>query len=279
MSSDWLVYDFRDYKEALQQVLKKTKSRDPQTTLRSLAVKVRVQYTYLSRVLNSKQAHLSEDQLYALSLALQLFPDEIEFLLLLRSYQTTEIPNRREAIFAKIENISQQKKTRADYVGDESVGSNHDLHYLLNPICVIIHVALLIKDYQKNPRLLCASLGISVADLRELLRILDSSGYIDIDPTDAFKVIAVKSKHPHFTRTHPLMRAHQSLLKNAMNGRLAQTSEEVKESRMVTFTANAQFFEALRKHFDEFMKEVQKSAGAGKHTHLYQLNFDFLRWL
>jgi uncharacterized protein (TIGR02147 family) len=278
MSNDWLVYDFRDYKEALQQVLKKTKSRDPKITLRSLATKVRVQYTYLSRVLNSKQAHLSEDQLYALSSVLQLFPDEIEFLLLLRSYQTTEIQNRRAAIFAKIENISQQKKTRADYVGDGSVGSNHDLHYLLNPICVIIHVALFIKDYQNNPRLLCASLGISVADLREVLRILDSSGYVDVDSNDAFKVLAVKSKHPHFTRTHPLMRAHQSLLKNAMNGRLAQTSEEAKESRMVTFSANEQFFEALRKHFDDFMKNVQKSSAEGKHTHLYQLNFDFLRW-
>jgi uncharacterized protein (TIGR02147 family) len=278
MSNDWLIYDFRDYKDALQQVLKKTKSRDPKVTLRSLATKVRVQYTYLSRVLNSKQAHLSEDQLYALSTALQFFPDEIEFLLLLRSYQTTEIAHRRDAIFAKIENISLQKKTRADYVEDASVGSNHDLHYLLNPIAYIIQVALFIKEYQKNPRLLCSHFGISVVQLREALRILDSSGYVDIDPTDAFKVIAVKSKHPHFTRTHPLMRAHQSLLKNAMNGRLAQTPEEAKESRMVTFTANEQFFEVLRKHFDDFMKEVQESSAGGKHTHLYQLNFDFLRW-
>lgn len=278
MSDDRLIYDFRDYKEALQQVLKKTKSRDPKITLRSLATKVRVQYTYLSRVLNSKQTHLSEDQLYALSATLQLFPEEIEFLFLLRSYQTTEIPNRREAIFAKIENIAQQKKARAVAVGDGSVGSNHDLHYLLNPICVIIHAALFIKDYQKNPRVLCAYLGISVADLREVLRVLDSAGYIDVDPTDAFKVLVVKSKRPHFTRTHPLMRAHQSLLKNAMNGRLAQTPEEVKESRMVTFTGDEKFFETLRKLFDEFMKNVHKCSTEGKDAHLYQLNFDFLRW-
>ena len=45
MSSDWLIYDFRDYKKAIQQVLRKTKSRDPKMTLRGLAAKPTEEWT------------------------------------------------------------------------------------------------------------------------------------------------------------------------------------------------------------------------------------------
>lgn len=273
-----LIYEYRDYKEALRDRAKFIKNSRPQLTLQNLAKKISIQYTYLSKVLNSDSTHLGEDHLYSIGQYLEYLPEEIDFLLLLRSYQTTENLNRKENLFKKIESIAKSKKISAEHIESSSFELNKDLAYLFNPICQIIQVSLFIKDYKSNPRLLGPLLGLNVKQLKEYLKILENSGYIKLDAEDPFKVLEIKKKAQYFTKTHPLMRAHQSMLKDALQSRLTQTLEENKESFMVTFTMDEKGFEFTKLAFDEFIKKVQSYTFECHHTNVYQICFDFLRW-
>ena len=151
--------------------------------------------------------------------------------------------------------------------------------YLFTPLAIVVHVALFIKSYQKNPRLLCPQLGISDVALKNILQILDASDYVVLADDDPFKVLEVKSKYPHFGREHPLMRAHQTTLKTMLQSRLNQTAESEKESFLVTFSMDEAGFKKVSEEFRKFVSKVQSVSFDGKHTNVYQLSFDFLKWI
>lgn len=273
------VYDFTDYREAIRERVKQLKLTKKALTLRKLADRLSIQHTYLSRCLNGDKAHLSEDHLYCLGRNLDLLPSEIDYLTLLRSHACTTDTHRREVLFAKIEGVRKSRVARTEEKEFKYEDLQAEAAYLFTPLAVVVHVALFIKDFQKNPRALCTSLGISVDRLKEILRVLDQSDFIVLSDQDPFQVIEVKSKRPHFGREHPLMRAHQGSLKTQMHSRLQQTAESDKESFLATFSMDDSGFQRVRDEFKTFIGKIQDISTQGKHEHLYQLGFDFLKWV
>lgn len=273
------VYDHEDYKLAIRGRVAQLKVTRKSLTLRKLADRLSIQHTYLSRCLNGDKAHLSEDHIYSLGRLLDLLPDEIDHLLLLRSYACTGDVHRKETLYARLDAA---RKSRLGS-GEKKEFRYEDLQaeaaYLFTPLAVIVHVALFIKEYRLNPRALCSLLGITADRLKEVLRILDQSDYIVIADKDPFQIVEVKSKYPHFGREHPLMRAHQATLKTLLQSRLQQTSESDKESFMVTFSMDEKGFGRVRDEFKKFVTQIQQISTEGQHHHVYQMSFDFLRWI
>jgi hypothetical protein len=277
--STYLVYRFDDYKDALKERVKYLRIGRPALTMKYLATKVSIQSTYLSRCLNEERSHLGEDQLYALCGWLEFLPDEADYVLLLRSHQTSQESARRAALFAKIDSIRKARLISAEHQALELESLQEEIKYLFSPLCILTHVALFIRRFKENPRLLCAQLGISTEQLKEILVILHSRDYIVISDADPFLIKEVKSKNPHFGREHILMRAHQSTLKSIVHSRLNQTAEDAKESMLFTFTMDEQGFTRVREATKEFINQVQKIAYASDQKHVYQLSLDFLKWL
>jgi hypothetical protein len=280
VKSDWkTVYEFSDYKAAIRARVKALQKTKKTLTLRKLADRLSIQHTYFSRCLGNDRAQLSEDHLYSLGRYLDFLPEEIDYLLLLRSYASTADMHRRESLFARIEGIRKQRLVSSERAEFRFEDFQAEAAYLFTPMAMLIHVALFIKDFRINPRSLCPLLGITAERLKEILRVLDQSDYIQTSDEDPFRVIDVKSKYPHFGREHPLMRAHQSALKTQLLSRLQQTSESDKESFMVTFSMDQDGFERVRSEFKSFIGKVQQISSEGQHKHVYQLSFDFLRWI
>lgn len=284
MAEIFSLYSCQNYREAIKGRLKDLQSKRSASqksglTLKKLADRVSVQYTYLSRCLASDRHHLSEDHVYSIGRHLDFLPEEIDFLLLLRNLETAQDSHRRARIFARLEELRQSRLAGTQSREFKPEDLRSEAAYLFSPLAIVVHVALFIKDYQKNPRLLCPMLGISAEKLKELLSILDKSDYVVLDDHDPFVVAEVKTKHPHFGREHPLMRAHQSTLKALQQSRLLQTSEPEKDSFLATFTMDDEGFQTVREAFKDFVAQVQKISSHSKHKHVYQLSFDFLKWL
>ncbi len=271
------VYTFRDYKELLKEQIRWLKEKRPHFTLRWLADAVDIQYTYLSKVLNDDSTHLNEDQLHRVAVALEFLVDEVDFLQLLRSYSVTRDSQRRDYLIRKIEEISSKRVVRADYqkwTEDEITGQ---MSYLIDPVALLVLVALEIEALRVNPMALCSHLGITHAKLQAVLATLSRAGSIILGRS-AFEVVEVKEQTLHFGREHPLMRIHQSLIKTQLQSRLSQTAEEDKESFVATFVMDSVGKQRVKSLFQSFLAEVQAIYKESSHQQIYQMSFDLVKW-
>ncbi len=247
-------------------------------TFRRISERIPLQYTFLSKVLNQPGHHLSQDHLFKMAKILDFLPEEIDYLDLLRSYSTTEEPDRKSFLFARIEKERKKRAIQAEHQDfSDSSTMMREMRYLFEPMAVIVHVALWMPVYQRDPRRLCSLTGMNPKKLLEILDSLDMLGYIRLGE-DPFEVVEVFDRDPHYGRDNPLMRAHQAKLKTQMISRLNQTSEEEKESFMVAFTADEEAREKINQEFKKFIQNVREISQNSKEEHLYQMSFDFLKW-
>ncbi len=70
-----------------------------------LAEKVGIQSAYLSRVLNDQKAQFSEDQLFSILCALDFERAEIDYLMLLRTFESTSISKRKTYLKNRIDEL------------------------------------------------------------------------------------------------------------------------------------------------------------------------------
>jgi hypothetical protein len=265
------------YKKIIRQRVKELNAEGRKTTLKKLAERIPVQYTYLSRTLGSADKHLSEDHLFIICNQLELPTEETEYLLLLRAHDTTFHPARRKHLLAKLEHLRTAKKLRASLQEFNSQNLSKEIDYLFDPLCIIVHASLGIEEYRQNPHRLCSLLGFSRERLRETLRKLRDLDFIELD--EAGNVKKTKSRHIHYSSKHPLMRAHQNMLRNLSLHHLSKTEEEHKHNFMVTFSAEPETFQSIKDLFQKFLEEVEKKVVTAKCQNTFQMNFDLFKWL
>ncbi|MGZ3782301.1 MAG: DUF4423 domain-containing protein [Pseudobdellovibrionaceae bacterium] len=272
------AFELQDYKKALKEklnFLNSTRS-SRKLTVRGMAEKIGIQHTYISRVFNNDGIHFSEDHLFELGRLLEFSDEEIEFLFLLRAFEITSSKMRRESLKKKIEatrqdyQISAKSKTRVDSISS-------DMNHLLDPYSVVVLAALAVEEYGNKPKLLCSMLGLSVSMLKEVISKLKLLGYIDFN-AETFTVTNIKIPHIHYSTDHPLMRAHQQLMRTLCSAHLLKIDEKEKKSFMVTFGADAKAIEAIRVKFSKFLSEIEPLVIKAQSEHIYQLNFDVFEW-
>ena len=277
MSKGLQIYHLRSYKEAIRERLRLLKKIRPQMTLSRLADLAQIQYTYLSMILKTEKGHLTEDQLFRVAHHLEFFEDEIDFLFLLRSLQSSQDEKRKKSLLHQVERFERERNLSAEHQKVSVNSYDAQTQYLLSPLCLVVHMALFIKAYRQDPSRLCAPLGIKSAQLKKILQILEMNDFVQLSRSG--EVSAVKANRMHFGKDHPLMRTAQILNRTFASQKLNSLDESEKESHNYTFTMDKSGFDEVRSKFNAFLQEVQKTAVAKqKQEHVYQLTLDFFRW-
>lgn len=274
------LYSYSDYKALIRERLPHLRKSKPALSWKWVADKVPMQPTYLSKALNPGKAHLSEDDLFRIGQWLDFKPDEVDYILLLRAQNISTQKERKEFLTKKINDIKKRRVISVEYVETHAQSLNHEMAYMLDPLTVIIHVALFIPQIKSDPLRLCSHLAISREKLKSSLEILSQCEYVKLGEKP-FHVEKVFSRALHFGRQHPLTRTHQTALKAMLLSRLGQTPEESKESFLVTFTMKESGFVKVKAAFDDFLKKTRDIAQNEKGPttdKVYQLNFDLLEW-
>lgn len=272
------IYSQTCYKKALKDSVSDIKKRKPNLTLAKIASMLPVQSTFLSKALNDEKTHLNEDHLFRVGELLEMRAEEIDYLLLLRSKATAISDARREHLEKKIEAVRKEKVLSVDRVNASSDHLQNEMRYLSNPYCVLVHVALFIKEYEKQPLRLLPLLGITESQLKEILQVLEHNDLVVLGK-GPFDLVEVKNVRPHRGPDHPWMRMHSQILKSNLIQQLSLTPEAEKDSFLVTFTMDEPTYTEVKKRFREFIQDVQKLTFDAKHKHLYQLSFDLMKWL
>lgn len=272
------VYAELDYKKTIQLRLKELNQTRKRLTLKKISEKIRIQYTYLSKALNDEKTHLNEDHLFALCGLLDLFPEEIDYILLLRAHCVAADPRRKAYLHAKLNQARKARHLNASIQEAQSRQLAQDMAYLFDPLCLLTHVLLHIDEYFKNPRRICGAVGITPAKLNEILRKLNELEFIELSP-ETGAVVRVMRGHIHYSTGHPLMRVHQSLLRTLSASQIQRVSEDDKHNMMVTFTGDAATFERIKVAFQKFLQEIEKTVVNAPSEHAYQLCFDLFKWI
>jgi uncharacterized protein (TIGR02147 family) len=280
MSTD--IYTLQNYKEILRLQLKEQQKKNHSLSLRKIASLISIQYTYLSKVMNHDEHHLNEDHLFSICKILSLPLQETEYVLNLRSWAMAQDSDRKKYLLGKLQNMRRDKKLNVSQKESDSQKLALEMSYLLNPLCIVVHVAASNPLLRKNIQQLCPKLGISLKQLKEILKILALNDLIELE-SDQLTIQSSKQMQFHLGRNHPLMRVHQNLMKSSLLNRLSQTDEEQKQSFMVTFTSNQEAFESIKDEFQNFLKKVEsiarKTERPQDHQQVYHMNFDFFRWI
>ncbi len=270
-----IIYQREPYKAILREVLKHQRSSRPELTNKYLAERIPLQATYLSKFFNDQDSHLKDETLYRLSKLLHLNEEEIDYLVLLKNYETSETPERQQYLYTKIQNILQNKRVE---MGGATLRERTALEakYLLNPKCMLVQLSLFIDKYKENPRLLCHPLGLSLDQLIESLDIIEENGFITREG-DPFSIKEVRSANFHI-EANELLRLHQQLMKSLILPRLQETTEKNKKSFLVTFNMDEESYQQCLHQFDLFVAEIRKIAQKSEAEGVYQLSFDLFKW-
>ncbi len=272
-----MIYADNNYKTILKKRVKSLQKTRPELTLKGLANQLGIQATYFSKFFNSDQTHLNDDHLYLLLSLLSFSNQEIEYIYLLKSAEQTRNKERLEHLQTKIESFQKENPLDIEQAVTPIDRVEVEMNYLLDPLCLLVHMALYIEDFKNFPFRLCEKLNITNQKFEEILRVLASNELISLD--EQFRIKDVRPIKIHYGKDHPLMRIHQSLFKTKINSELLRTEEKDKHSILVSFTADELAFEKIKVAHNRFMKEVELIAKDAKNEGVYQINFDVFKWL
>ena len=208
---------------------------------------------------------------------LELSADENDFVFLLRARATSQDARRREFLDEKITEMRREKGALAEMQPVHEDRAARQMEYLLDPLCIFVHVSLLVPTLRENSRTFCHAIGITPERYREVLRKLADAGHIELEEGKD-RVVRILNSRIHYGPTHPLTRAHQSQLRTMSHARLSQIPETAKSSIMLTFAADEATRNRINERLDAFLKEVQQMVIAAKDDHVYQLCLDLFRW-
>lgn len=270
------VFDQNDYRAILRERIASLRSTRPAMTMKAIASRVPIQYTYLSRALRNESVHLGEDDLFTLCRLVELPADAAEYVTLLRAREMAKSAARREFLDQRLSAMRRTRQMAAKLQDFKTDRVAIDSAYLFDPTAVLVHVSLFIPEYAANPRRLAAPLGLSPKRLDHVLKTLADAGFAEPGENGTWRPLKGSM---HYGPNHPLTRAHQALCKTAIAARLAQTNEENKNSFMTTFAADEETFQAIGERFRVFLAEVEALAKRSRPKATYQMTLDLLRWL
>ncbi|MGZ3745533.1 MAG: DUF4423 domain-containing protein [Pseudobdellovibrionaceae bacterium] len=273
------VFASENYKEILKLRLKELKTYRRSLNFRKIADHLGVQATYLSKVLNHEDYHLSEDDLYSACRLLEFLKEETDYVLLLRTRETCMHVERKKELAASIDRLKSERNLNTESKNTGSSSLTKDMEYLFTPYLLIFHIALMSKSLRKDTRAIGSRLGLRATEVKNLLKRLERADLVELDPQDPFTVLKVVRWHTHFHKDHPLMRVGQNILRESAQSRLQVTPEEEKHSLSFVFTMDEPSFDELKREFQIFLKKAEELSRRARHTEVYQLNFDLFRWI
>jgi uncharacterized protein (TIGR02147 family) len=271
------IFHESDYRKIIRELVEHKKTLDSKFNFQRLSEACGIQKAYLSQVLQGAR-DLSRDQLFAVNRYLELSQEEASFMELLLEYARSARADRRELLLAEIQTIQRKHlKTEKNLsVKEVAVSGDTISQYYLDPYHQLIHIALDIPRFRKEPQALAQAFSLPKARLRELLGNLERMKIIKSENGE----IKVLLQNIHLPKNSPLFWAWKSgLMQMALQYlRSGLEDQERAYSFSVVFAAEEEVRLKVQKLFLDFLKEAKGLVGDAKSKHVYQMNFDLFPW-
>jgi len=269
-------YELLSYRKLIKEVVEEKKKQGIEISFQKIAEKMRVQKSYLSKVINN-QADLSGDQLYLLSKILAFSEDEKYFINLLWEYERTALSERKNEIFDKIKIVQEKKKEISSNINANQLKTEtfFEQEYYLDPYLQLVHIFFSIEEFQKTPGKIKKILNLSSERFREIINKLVMLKIISKEKNGHYKN---RITGLHLPKNSPFF---SSWLRSVRLNSLAQnltSSQNDNYNFSVIFSADHKTQETINKEFLIFISKMQSLVKEAESKHVYQVNFDFLKW-
>ena len=271
------IFSNTNYRTLITKIVTESKIRPLPLTFKSLAQAALIQAPYLTKVIGG-QADLSQDQAYLIAQAMELKPEEQEFFYLLVEYERSGVADRKRKIKQQIDeardrNLKIQRVVKAKSETSLTVAS---ASYHLDVQCLIVHMALTVPSFAKNPKKICDVIDLSPSRLDGILRTLSEHELIAIDSKGSVKML---QDHLHLPTGSPLFQPRQAQLRAATSYRSATKGDPFDHSLQAMFSADLKTATEIKSILNEAVRKIEELAKSAKAEGVYQFGFDFIKWL
>lgn len=270
------AYTYDNYKTLLRDTLTQKKAKvSSRFTYERLASACGIQKTYLSRVLNSEEAHLSEDQLHSACDFLGFSREERLFTQLLRSHDKSQHAARRQELLAEIrENRAKHRRSESHLEAERLTPAIDVSSYHLDPRVMLVHIFLAVERFRANPRSICPHLGISEDMLTSILSKLERMGFIALGKSG----YRLTKQSTHLSVESPLYAPFRFMQRFSAMERMQKLPPDRTYNFTAVFSASESVREFIHSRFLTLLQEIEKAASTSKDEEVYQLSFDLFDW-
>jgi uncharacterized protein (TIGR02147 family) len=269
-------FEHTNYRDALKDLVSERKKFDQKFGFHRLADAARIQRPYMSKVM-SGHADLNHDQLYLIAQCLEIDEEKRDFLELLLEYGRSAVVQRKTTLLKRIEKLAAAKRTTnavtTSHVVTPGLHENLSLYYL-NPWTQIVHVALSISRYSKEPWLLADVLGLNREEVRAIIEDLKTLQLVEYQGKD---LVALEGKL-HLDKSSKLFKAWRSQIKLAAMNHQNHLNDDESYSFTAVFSASDSVHKQMRANFLTYLKQAEVDIAGAKSQDLYQVSFDLFRW-
>ncbi len=269
-----------DYRKIINTIVDERKKINPSTTFQSLADSIRIQKSYLSKVING-HADFNADQLFMTARFLDLNQEQTNYLQLLLELERSIYPERRETLQKEIEAIQEEKRDSKNALNirvKDMEASEYDAsifaEYYMDPLIQLVHITLTAARFRKDPTLIREHLNIKEKKFSEILNKLVKMELIEMKDGE----ISILERNLHLPKDSRLAFPNQVFLRQRGLERCRELSPKDRTMFMATFSSNPKAAKKIKDKFNEFLKEAQKISSEGKASDCYQLSFDLFPW-
>lgn len=246
-------------------------------TFERMAKACGVQKTYLSRVLNTDGAHLSQDQLFQACLYLGLTKDERRFAGLLLEHERATVNKRRDDLAAEIDAIRKKRSRSESYLRETptAAGAVGSPAYFLDPEAILVHVFMTTETFAGDVQEIQRRLNLSDVRLSAILAQLQQNGLIGLDDAGCYRVLVDRLHLPSDAEIYPAYRVMQRL---KTVERLRQLDSDHAYSFSAVFTADEATRQVIKDKLLRLLGEIEPAASSAPARDVFQLNLDLFDW-
>jgi len=269
------VFEYLNYRALLREQANRWKREHTGWTLHRIAEKAAIQAPYLTNVLKER-AHLSADQLHALSQVFQWDQDELDYANLLQEWERSGLAPRRALLKQKIERVRKQKLETKSNLQKELIESTPEefTRFFLNPFYFLLNVFMGIPRFSKDPSRIAACLNVHPSRVNTWLKDLVRMKFLEPEK-NGYKRIR---SNFHLPRESPLCEPHQQLMLQLSHQHLQSLPEDRKYSFTVSFSADAATRETIQREFLKFLKVIEPAVKNAPPEEIYGMRFDLFQW-
>lgn len=269
------VFTYKNYKAAIRDYLTIRKTIDKGISLGKMSEKTGIQRSYLSNVF-ADRAELNADQLYQVAQFLNFSEAQIEFLILLRDIELSNVEDRKVKLLAKKKSIQQSQDVSETYLERVAISVNTEAYteYFSTPNCPIVHMFLTIPKYAKRPDLICDEINLSPENLRAALITLEKCEIIILTKEQ----YEVKEFNMHLSDKTYLSRTYASAFRAKAIDYQQRRDNPNDYFFTSSFSANEQTRQEIHQKWMEFLNWLSKKVEKAPSSEVFHINFDLFKF-
>lgn len=270
------IFEHDTYQNVIKAYVDSQKALGLSVTYQRLAKEMRVQKSYLSKVM-SGNASLNKDQAFLLSKFMRLKNEEEEYLFLLVEKDRAALKEYRRKIDSKLKQIQLKQTQSSAYLDkvEQDASSAAAQVYYLYPEIQLIHLAFGLERYREKPNILKDDLGVQDLFFQKAIKTLQELSLIALKGNS----VELLKSNLHLSRESDLFHQWKTQFKLKSIEWTKRLAEGDKYNFVASFTASEEDKEKIRLEFMRFLKKTESVVKNSNGENLYQINFDLFKWL